>query len=58
MIDLVYDFIDLFFTITLSKSVGVSEIVCFVLLLSTLAVRIEHLGFTVALVINTDFDLF
>ena len=57
MIDLVYDFI-LFFTITLSKSLGVSEIVCFVLLLSTLAVRIEHLGFMVTLVINTDFDLF
>jgi len=57
MIDLVYDFI-LFFTVTLSKSVGVSEIVCFVLLLSTLAVRIEHLGFMVTLVINTDFDLF
>ena len=57
MIDLVYDFI-LFFTVTLSKSVGVSEIVCFVLLLSTLAVRIEHLGFMAKLVINTDFDLF
>ena len=58
MIDLVIDFIDLFFSITLSKSLGVSEIVSFVLLLSTLAVRIEHLGFMVTLVINTDFDLF